>query len=55
MSITTERHDLDAWFGATDRQIAVLPERVIRIADALQVRERGRLITARHGEGKAES
>ena len=55
MSITTERHDLDAWFGATDRRIVVLPERVIRIADALTVRERGRLITAGQGEGKAES
>jgi hypothetical protein len=54
MSTTTDRHDLDAWLEPTDRRIGVLAERAIRIARS-EVRERGRLITARQGEGKAES
>jgi hypothetical protein len=52
---TAKTGERDAWHEATERRIDALEERVIWIADALQVRKRGRLITARQGEGKAES
>ena len=53
MSTTTDRHD-DAWLEPPARRIGVLAARASRSARS-EVRERGRLITARQGEGKAES